>query len=42
MRRTHLLTDDDGYLYTRYVQGRLDKHIGTVVGMRRRRQLAGP
>jgi hypothetical protein len=21
MRRTHLLTDDDGYLYSRYVKG---------------------
>jgi hypothetical protein len=21
MRRTHVLTDDDGYLYTRYVKG---------------------
>ncbi len=48
MRRTHLLTDDDGYLYTRYVKGgwsrqhrparaAADAGVSNVVSMRRRR-----
>ena len=36
MRRSHLLTDDCGYLYARYVRGRYGA-ISTVVRMRRRR-----